>query len=404
MSQCKVCNTATTKVIDFGKMPIANGFIKDKNTDEFFFDMSVVFCSKCLMVQLDETVPPEAMFNDDYQFLSSTSQAMAVHFKNITDEILMRTKGEKDPFIVELGCNDGIMLKHIAQKNIRHLGVEPSGNVAELARKNSVNVTEEFFNKKTAAAIVKQYGKADIIGGSNVFCHIEDINSVFEGISVLIKDNGILYFEDPYLLDIIKKSSFDQIYDEHVYYYSGLSVINLANRHGLQLVDMRHQEVHGGSMRYYIKKGKGHSVSENVTKFIQQEKELKLDRMDGYIAFKDRVNKICKDLKSTLQNIKKDGNRIAAYGATSKSTTLLNYAHIGPDLIDYISDTTPNKVNKFSPGTHIPIKPYDTFRRDDIRYTLLLAWNHKKEIFEKEKEYRQQGRKFITYFPEVMVE
>jgi len=314
------------------------------------------------------------------------------------------TSSKKSPFVVELGCNDGIMLKHIAARGINHIGIEPSGNVAVLARQKGVQVLEKFFTRDTAKEIVDKYGHADIICGANVMCHIEEINSVLEGVNILLKDDGILFFEDPYLLDIVKKSSFDQIYDEHIYYFSGLSISELGRRHNMQLIDMIHQNVHGGSMRYYLKKNGSNVVTDRAKEYLSQEKAFELQKIESYLNFKYRVDKICSDLKTILIKIKQKGSRIAGYGATSKSATLLNYAQIGPDIIDYISDTTPTKINKYTPGTHIPIKSYEFFAADNPPYTLLLAWNHKEEIFKKEKEYRQKGGKFITYFPEVSIE
>jgi SAM-dependent methyltransferase len=384
-------------------MPIANGFIKKETDDECFYHLYLVFCPKCLMVQLGEIVPPEVLFNDDYVFISSTSLGMAVHFEKLAQEIIKKVARKKSPFVIELGCNDGIMLKHVAHKKIDHLGIEPSANVAALAKKNGVRVFKKFFNQKTAKEIIEKYGRADVISASNTMCHIPDLNSVFRGISLLLKEDGFLLFEDPYLADIVRKSSFDQVYDEHVYYFSGLSIANLGARHGLQLVDMKHQDVHGGSMRYYLKKGHSLPVTERVKKFLFQEKKLNLHRWEGYRQFKNKVNKICRDLKKTLLKIKQEGHRMAAYGATSKSTTLLNYAKIGPEMIDYISDITPTKIDKYSPGMHIPIKSHHFFAADQPPYTLLLAWNHQKEIFQKEKEYRQKGGKFILYFPKVVV-
>lgn len=404
MSRCKVCNKETKQIISFGKMPIANAFLKNPADKEFFYNLSVAFCPACFMTQLEETVKPEVMFHANYQFISSTSKVMEAHFEEMAEKIIKRLEKKKDPFVVELGCNDGIMLKHIAKRGIKHLGVEPAGNVAAMARKNKVKVLEKFFNEKTALEIVKKHGQAEIICGANVFCHIEEINSVFKGVNILLKKAGLLFFEEPYLQDIIKKSSFDQIYDEHVYYFSGLSISSLAKRHNMQLVDMRHQDVHGGSMRYYLKKGKRNRINPRVKKYLLQERKLNLDQLKGYLGFKKKVNKICRELKQLLVKFKKEGNQIVGYGATSKSTTLLNYAKIGPKIIDYISDITPSKIGKYSPGMHISIKSHESFIADQPPSTLLLAWNHKKEIFEKEKKYRQKGGKFILYFPKVVVE
>jgi len=403
MSKCKVCGSKTRMIMSFGKMPIANGFIDSQRGNEFFYELKLVICPACFMVQLGETVKPEMMFNEDYHFISSTSQAMSKHFQDLAREIIGIVSAKKSPFVVELGCNDGIMLKHIGRAKINHLGVEPSGNVASLAREKGINVLEGFFDQGTARRIRGRYGEADIICGANVMCHIEDINSVFEGINVLLKEDGLFFFEDPYLLDIISKTSFDQIYDEHVYYFSGLSISELAKRHNMQLVDMAAQNVHGGSMRYYLRKTGSNKQSRQVQQYLSQEEGLSLHKIDGYRNFKDNVNRICGDLKKTLLEIKKKGNRIAGYGATSKSTTLLNYARIGPDIIDYISDITPTKINKYTPGMHIPVKSHEVFATDNPAYTLLLAWNHKDEIFKKEKQYREKGGKFIIYFPEVVI-
>jgi methylation protein EvaC len=385
-------------------MPIANAFVSEVNRNEYFYELSVIFCPDCFMVQLQNCVPPEFMFNEDYAYFSSISQAMEDHFREMAGEIIDTASDKVSPFVIELGCNDGIMLKHISRKGINHLGIEPSANVAAAAARNGVNVMERFFNADTALAIRDEYGPADIICGANVMCHIENINSVFEGVNILLKDEGILFFEDPYVYDIVNYNSFDQIYDEHVFYFSGHSVSNLAARHNLRLFDMKEQDVHGGSMRYYIKRGKEGSVSERAGMYLEKERERKLHVIEGYAGFQTIVDSICSDLRKVLSDIKRSGGRVVGYGATSKSTTLLNYAKIGPELIDYISDTTPTKIGKLTPGTHIPIKSYDHFRNDSSSYTLLLAWNHKREILKKEKEYRKRGGKFITFFPKLNIE
>ncbi len=404
MYNCRICSQELVDVIDYGQMPIANGFIKNLDDKEYLFNLAAYFCPQCYMVQIGETVKPEMMFHDHYQFVSSTSGAMAKHFEEQADHIAELVKNKPDPFIVELGSNDGIMLRHIAKRKIHHLGIEPSKNVAEMSEKVGVKVLTEFFNEETAHNIVKEHGNADILCGSNVTCHIEDLNSVAAGAAILLKDDGMWFFEDPYIYDIVQKSSFDQMYDEHVFYFSGLSVANMAKQHGMQLVDMEHQDVHGGSMRYYIKKGTNNQVSDRVTDYLAKEKELKLDKEEGYQQFRDNVNKVCKDLKNVLTKLKKEGESVAAYGATSKSTTLLNYAGIGPDLIEYISDNTPTKIGMYTPGTHIPVKSHDVFQQNPPDYTVLLAWNHQNEIMKKEANYRKNGGKFITFFPKVTIQ
>lgn len=404
MITCRICNNKIDTIISFGKMPIANGFVKKPSPKEFVFTLKIIFCPKCYMVQLGETVPPEKMFHDHYQFFSSTSKGMEKHFKEQAIHIEKLVNDKKNPFVVEIGSNDGIMIKHIADAGIRHLGIEPSVNVAEVSKKFGVNVSSVFFNKKTAQEIKKKYGKADIICGSNVICHIENINSVFEGVKELLSDDGYFFFEEPYIYDIVKNNAFDQIYDEHVYYYSGLSITNLARKHELELVDMKHQDVHGGSMRYYIKKGAKNKISIAVKKYIELEKKLWLHKLEGYLDFKKKIDKVCSDLIGLLKKLKSQGYAVAGYAATSKSTTLLNYSGIGHELIEYISDTTPSKIGLLSPGTHIPIKSYDYFSKNRPKYMVLFAYNHKKEIFAKEIEYRKKGGKFIIYFPKVTIE
>ncbi|OGK40312.1 hypothetical protein A2954_02830 [Candidatus Roizmanbacteria bacterium RIFCSPLOWO2_01_FULL_37_12] len=404
MIKCRICSHKVIPIITFGKMPIANGFVKKPSPKEFVFVLGIVFCPKCFMVQLEETVPPEKMFHDHYQFFSSTSKGMENHFRAQAKHIKKLIKKNKNPFVVEIGSNDGITLKNLVKSKIKHLGIEPSKNVAQVSKKFGVNVESVFFNQNYAKKISKKYGKANIICGSNVICHIEFINSVFEGVAELLADDGIFFFEEPYIYDIIKNSSFDQIYDEHVFYYSGLSVSNLAKRNGLELVDMKHQDVHGGSMRYYLKKLNKNKISSAVKKYIALEKRIKLNTIEGYKNFRKKVNKICSDLKKLLLKLKKQRAKVVGYAATSKSTTLLNYAKIGPDLIEYISDTTPTKIGLYSPGSGIPVKDYKYFSKHHPMYSVLFAYNHKKEILAKEKEYRKKGGKFITYFPKVNVE
>ena len=217
----------------------------------------------------------------------------------------------------------------------------------------------------------------------------------------MLKDDGVFIFEDPYLGDIVKKTSFDQIYDEHVYLFSGLSIQRLAIMHDLELIDVEPQTTHGGSMRYTIgHKGKN-KVSIRVDELINNEVSLGLDAPKAYESFSKNVDKIKSDLMSILVQAKSEGKKVVAYGATSKSTTVTNYFGITPELVDCIYDTTPIKQNTLSPGANIPVLPYDQFHLSDPDYVLLFAWNHSDEIMEKEADFMRGSRFWLTYVPNV---
>lgn len=393
------------KVHSFGKMPIANGFLNaEEFAREYFFELAIAFDEDLKLLKLVEQPDPKMMFHENYAFFSSTSKKMAEHFEKMASHYIAGFIEDKNnAFVVELGSNDGIMLRHFAKAGIKHLGIEPSSNVAEVARQSGVNTLSEFFCGEIANSVEKEYGKADIICASNVMCHIPDLDSVGEGVSVLLKEKGIFVFEDPYLGDVIQKISYDQIYDEHVYIFSVQAVINIFASHGLELFHVEPQITHGGSMRYYLCRNGSHEIRDSVKNQLSFELQLGLDKVETYHQFAKNCERSKQDLVQLLKQLKVDGKRMVGYAATSKSTTILNYCGIGPDLIEYICDTTPIKQGKFSPGMHIPIKSYEDFKNDKPDYAVLFAWNHAQEIFAKEKNFIAQGGKWIIFVPEVKI-
>ena len=404
MSKCLICDSEYSSFVDFGVMPIANAFAtKEQIKNEYTFPMKVGFCGNCNMVQLVEQPDREKMFHENYAFFSSTSNYMKEHFKLFTNSVSELQDLNENSFVVEVGCNDGILLENFIIENIPCLGVEPSENVAQVAMEKGIEVIMKFFDRPLAEHILQSHQKADAILSANVMCHIPYIHSIYDGVKTLLKEDGVFIFEDPYLGEIIEKTSFDQIYDEHVFLFSALSVNYLANMHDLELVNVEPQITHGGSMRYTIAHKGIKTVSQNVIKLIDQEKKLGLDKKQSYLSFTDNVNKIKNDLINLLTKLKNDGKKIVAYGATSKSTTVTNYFGITPDLIECIYDTTPIKQNKLSPGAHIPVLPYDQFRQSNPDYVLLFAWNHATEIMKKESDYMGNDRHWITYIPNVKV-
>jgi len=385
-------------------MPIANAFAtKEQIKNEYTFPMKVGFCVNCNMVQLVEQPDREKMFHENYAFFSSTSSYMIEHFKLFANSVSELQDLNENSFVVEVGCNDGILLENFIIDNIPCLGVEPSENVAQVAMEKGIEIITQFFDLSLAEHILQSHQKADVIVSANVMCHIPYMHSIYDGVKTLLKEDGIFIFEDPYLGEIIEKTSFDQIYDEHVFLFSALSVNYLAKMHDLELVNVAPQITHGGSMRYTIAHKGVKTVSQNVINLINKEKKLGLDKQQSYLGFTDNVNKIKNDLINLLTKLKNKGKKVVAYGATSKSTTVINYFGITADLVECIYDTTPIKQNKLSPGAHIPVLPYVQFRKSDPDYVLLFAWNHATEIMKKENDYMGNNRRWITYIPNVKV-
>jgi methylation protein EvaC len=391
--------------MSFGRMPIANGFLRpDETKDEYFFELAPAFCGVCGMFQLMEQPQPEKMFHGEYAFYSSTSRYMQTHFESFAHAVMNGLlAGRDDPFVVELGSNDGIMLRHFLKRGLRHLGVEPSTNVAEVARNQGIRTVSTFFDRKLADEIAAEHGRADAILAANVMCHIPDLSSVAAGVQRLLKPDGVFIFEDPYLGDMIAKTSYDQIYDEHVFIFSAHSVRRAFAAFGLELVDVLSQVTHGGSMRYTLAPKGSHQVSEKVEAQLATEAALGLNRLETFLRFKTNCEHSRAALMETLEQLRMHGKRVVGYGATSKSTTVINYCGITPAHLQFISDTTPIKHGRLSPGAHIPVKPHAEFVKRYPDYALLFAWNHAAEIREKETGFLAGGGQWIVYVPEVAI-
>ena len=404
MKPCLICERPIEPFLSFGKMPIANGFLTaDQFSDEYFFELKVAFCQHCRMVQLVELVERERMFHENYAFFSSTSTRMAQHFQEFAVWVKHTYLRAEDPFVVELGSNDGIMLQNFAQVNVRHLGIEPSANVAEAARQKGVRTISQFFDEELASEILVTDGPADAVLGANVMCHIPYIHSVFAGVKRLLKPRGVLVFEDPYLGDIVEKISYDQIYDEHAFYFSAESVSFLAALHELELIDVLLQNVHGGSIRYVLGHRGAYPISPAVDRLREKEATLGLARPETYAQLRRSIEASRDQLRMMLEEFRSAGHRVAGYAATSKSTTVTNYCGLTSQLVEFISDTTPLKQGKFSPGAHIPVRPYEEFKANYPDYGLLFGWNHAEEIMAREQAFKAAGGKWIVYVPRVQV-
>lgn len=377
-------------VIDFGKMPIANAFLTpDQFADEYFYQMVLGYDPEIHAIGLVNKVPPEKMFHDHYAFFSSTSKGMQVHFRETAQKLLPYAgKG----LVVEVGSNDGIMLEAWKELGVKAVGVEPSANVAQVSREKGHEVISKFMSNGVVDEILAK-GKVSLVYGANVSCHVENFADYIRNIATLIGKDGIFVFEDPYFLDIVEKTSYDQIYDEHVWYFTISFINKMVEPYGLHVFDCEHIEVHGGELRMYAGHKDTHPVKPAVQEWLSKETDLsgKLE------LFSKNVQKSKVMLLDILHQIKKEGKKICGFGATSKGVIITNYCGIGPDLIPFITDTTPIKQGKYYPGVHIPIVPQENFKNVD--YAFLFAWNHLKEIDRSQSWFRQGGGKWITHVP-----
>ena len=381
--KCRIDKNKCNVFLDLGKMPIANGFIDRKNfKKEYFYNLKCAFNKKLSLFQIVDFPNPKKMFNKDYPFYTSSSKFMIKHFENVS-KLLKKKYLKKNSIVVEIGSNDGTFLKNFDKKN--SIGFEPSKSVHNIALKRGLKSLNKFFNLKNLSKLKKYYKKVDLVFGANVFCHIPNQVNLIKSIDKLLSKEGVIIFEEPYLGSMYKKISYDQIYDEHIYMFSIASIEKIYKLFGFTLVDAVPLKTHGGSMRYILKRGNIFKQSNRLKNLINIEKRYKVNSFKGCLMFKRKVELSKIKLIKKLKNLKNKGHKICGYGATSKSTTILNYCKINSNFIDCIFDTTKDKIGKYSPGMHIPIKNYKYFKKLNYKKIFLFAWNHKKEIFQKEK-------------------
>ncbi len=401
---CRICGGPVEEFLDLGRQPLSDRFLTpDQVADEFFYRLAVGQCRACTMVQLTEEVPRDLMFHEEYPYHSSGSSVMREHFAGVARRFLATELTGPTPFVVEIGCNDGIMLRAIHEAGVRHLGFEPSNGVAELARAQGLRVRTEFFEETTARAVRDAEGPADVIYAANTMCHIPYLESVFRGVDALLAAGGVFVFEDPYLGDVVAKTAFDQIYDEHFFLFSAGSVQAMAERYGFELVDVERLAVHGGEARYFLARRGARARTAAVTRLLAEERDQRLTDLATLEGFAARVHVIRDDLVALLTRLRAEGRRVVGYGATAKSATVTNFCGIGPELVSYVCDSTPTKQHRLTPGRHIPVRPSSAFADPYPDFALLFAWNHAEEIMSKEQEFHQNGGRWIRYVPEVRV-
>lgn len=404
LTQCRICQSPRLDMfLSLGPMPLANSFLKQEqlNKPEPHYPLDVVFCSNCGLVQLAQVVDPEIMFKD-YAYQTGTSAPMKEHFARLAEKTIKEFRIPERSLVMDIGSNDGTLLENFKKANMRVLGIEPAANIAKLASSRGIDTINDFFNKNLAHKISSDKGKPSVILATNVFAHVDELEDFVDGVNSLLADDGVFIIEVPYLVDMIANVEFDTIYHEHLSYFAVRPLATLFGKFGMSIVDVERVGVHGGSLCLYVQKSPA-SVGTNVTELLRKEKEADIDSLATYKRFAQDTNRIREELTSLLTTLKSQGRKIAAYGATAKGNTLLNYCKIGTDILDYVSDTTPFKQGRYTPGMHIPVFPESFFHESPPDYALLLAWNYADEILRKEERYRQEGGKFIVPIPKPQI-
>ena len=398
---CRTCNSPKLKLaLDLGQLPLANAFLsadraRDPRPDPRY-PLRVFYCENCGLIQLLDIVDKEKMF-DDYAFLTSASRTALAHFDAFADEMSTRSSLEPGGLVIDIGSNDGTLLKSFQQRGAQVIGIEPAHNLSIRCIADGVPTLNEYFGPKTVNKIGKH--KAQLITANNVVSHINDLDIFIDSVSDALSQDGLFAFEVPWVVDVIRHNSFDIIYHEHLSYFGFKPLSDFMKRHNLELIDLQHfSDIHGGTIRGIVAHTDRFPESGTVRKTFDIE-NIEAN-FQSLAQFAKRVLEIKDKLYQLLLDLKGRGKTIIGYGAPAKATILLNYCSIDHSILDFVTDTTPLKQGKFVPGVRVPIVAPDEISRKHPDFALLLAWNYEAEILKKEQNYLDSGGKFIIPFPE----
>ncbi len=404
---CRFCSAGLQRTfVDLGMSPLCETYpsAADLNHGEVYYPLHVYVCEKCWLVQLEAYESAEKIFSD-YPYFSSYSDSWLKHCEKYCTIMAARFGLGSQSFVIEVASNDGYLLQYFVEKGVPVLGIEPAANVAKVAVGKGVPTLVHFFGTELAKELAAEGRCADLAVGNNVLAQVPDLNDFVEGLSIILKPEGVLTLEFPHLLKLIELNEFDTIYHEHFSYFSLLSVVKIMEAHGLRVFDVEELMSHGGSLRVYACRVESASqkIEDSVRKVLADERAAKLDQANGYETFARKVQRTKLELMEFLLAAKREEKSVAGYGAPGKSATLLHYCCIGKDLIEYTVDRSPFKQGRFLPGSHIPIYHPDRIRETKPDYILILPWNLKDEITGQLQFIREWGGRFVVPIPELMI-
>jgi len=408
---CRFCQGRNlVDILDLGNVPLAGGFLKEKDfPHEQYYPLDLKLCRDCFLVQVGNVVPADILFNDNYFFFSSAIGTLIDHFEVFAHEIKERfLAGVDHPSVLEIGCNDGVLLRPLSSLGIKALGVDPATNVVKsLINAEDFIVINDFFSEPLAYQIREKYGRFDAVLSSYSFAHIDDMVDIMKGVKCLLKDDGVLIVEIYYLGTLIDEMQYDMIYHEHMSYYSLTALTSFLQRFDMEIFDVKYiPGVRSGSVRFYAKNmgRRNERVSSAVTDMLQYEREKGFERVEAYSEYAARVNETRDQLVTLLDRLKHEGKSIIGYGASGRGTIIMNYCGIDGRYLDYVIDDAPAKHGFFTPGTHVPIKPWEFEDESEYPdYIVLFAWAFTDEVVKKRHDYLKRGGKFIVPLPEVRI-